>query len=271
MGGGRPVVLIHGWPLSAQAWEPQMEVLQTAGFRVIAYDRRGFGRSDMPESGYDHDTLADDLHDVIEQRGLHNLTRVGHSMGGGEVARHIAGWGESRLRSGVFAAAVPPFLLKTIDNPDGPLRPDALRQMKQALAQDRHAYFDRFSTDFYSANRLLQVSEWQRREAVALCLQATPAAARDRIDSFACRMRGSSTPRCCRSCKRDRWVGRSVPGRGVDWHRRDQNRPTCCGAGQATLRSPDMAAASGGAAHRAGDADRVARIEATRSPSSRCP
>ena len=106
-GAGRPVVLIHGWPLSAQAWAAQVSVLQAAGFRVVAYDRRGFGRSDKPESGYSYDTLADDLQRVIDQCGLQDVTLVGFSMGGGEVARYITRCGQSRLHSVVFAAAVP--------------------------------------------------------------------------------------------------------------------------------------------------------------------
>jgi pimeloyl-ACP methyl ester carboxylesterase len=119
-GKGRPVVLIHGWPLSAQAWEPQVSVLRAAGYRVVAYDRRGFGLSDKPASGYGYDTLADDLQRVLEQGALQDVTLVGFSMGGGEVARYIARHGESRLHSVVFAAAVPPCLMKSADNPEGP-------------------------------------------------------------------------------------------------------------------------------------------------------
>jgi hypothetical protein len=107
-GGGQAVVLIHGWPLSAQAWEPQVSVLQAAGYRVVAYDRRGFGRSDKPQFGYSYDLLADDLQRVMDQCDLQDVTLVGFSMGGGEVARYIARHGESRLRSVVFASAVPP-------------------------------------------------------------------------------------------------------------------------------------------------------------------
>ena len=139
-GSGRPVVLIHGWPLSAQAWEPQVSVLRAAGYRVVAYDRRGFGRSDKPESGYGYDTLADDLQRVMDQCDLQDVTLVGFSMGGGEVARYIARHGESRLHSVVFAAAVPPYLMKSADNPDGPLTPEKAQQKKQALEQDRSAY-----------------------------------------------------------------------------------------------------------------------------------
>jgi len=184
-GSGRPVVLIHGWPLSAQAWEPQVSVLRAAGFRVVAYDRRGFGRSDKPESGYSYDSLADDLQHVMEQCGLQDVTLVGFSMGGGEVARYVARWGESRLHSVVFAAAVPPCLMKTADNPDGPLTPEKARQTKLALDLDRSAFFDHFTRDFFSASGTLQVTESQRGEAIALCQQSAQHAALACMDSFA--------------------------------------------------------------------------------------
>ena len=183
-GGGRPVVLIHGWPLSAQAWQPQVSVLQAAGYRVVAYDRRGFGRSDKPSTGYSYDALADDLQHVMDQCGLQDVTLVGFSMGGGEVARYIARCGESRLRSVVFAAAVPPYLMKTADNPEGPLTPEKAQQMKSALEQDRSAFFDQFATDFFSANGTLQVTESQRSEAIALCHQSAQHAALACMGSF---------------------------------------------------------------------------------------
>ena len=183
-GTGRPVLLIHGWPLSAQAWEPQVSVLQAAGYRVVAYDRRGFGRSDKPESGYSYDTLADDLQRVLDQCGLQDVTLVGFSMGGGEVARYIARHGESRLRSVVFAAAVPPYLMKTADNPEGPLSPEAAQQKRKALEQDRDAFFDQFTQNFFSSNGALQVTESQRGEAIALCLQSAQHAALACMDSF---------------------------------------------------------------------------------------
>ena len=183
-GGGRPVVLVHGWPLSAQAWEPQVSVLRAAGYRVVAYDRRGFGHSDKPESGYDYDTLADDLQRVLEQCGLQDVTLVGFSMGGGEVARYISRCGESRLHSAVFAAAVPPCLMKTADNPEGPLTPEHARQTKSALLQDRSAFFDQFTRDFFSAHGALQVTESQRAQAVALCHQSAQHAALACMDAF---------------------------------------------------------------------------------------
>jgi non-heme chloroperoxidase len=183
-GSGRPVVLIHGWPLSAQAWEPQVSVLEAAGYRVVAYDRRGFGRSDKPESGYSYDVLADDLQRVMDQCGLQDVTLVGFSMGGGEVARYITRHGESRLHNMVFAAAVPPCLMKSADNPDGPLTPEAAQEKKHALEQDRDAFFNEFTKNFFSANGVLQVTESQRSAAIALCQQSAQHAALACMDSF---------------------------------------------------------------------------------------
>ena len=183
-GGGRPVVLIHGWPLSAQAWDPQLSALRAAGYRVVAYDRRGFGRSDKPESGYDYDTLADDLERVMDQCALQDVTLVGFSMGGGEVARYIGRYGESRLHSVVFASAVPPYLMKTADNPEGALTPDKVQQTKMALEQDRSSFFDKFTTDFFSVQGVLQVTESQRADAIALCQQSAQHAAVACMDSF---------------------------------------------------------------------------------------
>ncbi len=183
-GSGRPVVLIHGWPLSTQAWNPQVPALRAAGYRVVTYDRRGFGRSDKPESGYDYDTLADDLQVVMDRCALQDVTLVGFSMGGGEVARYIARHGESRLHSVVFASAVPPYLMKTTGNPEGPLTPEHAQQKKEALVQDRSAFFDQFTRDFYSANDVLQVSELQRNEAIALCHQSAQFAALACMDAF---------------------------------------------------------------------------------------
>ena len=183
-GGGWPVVLIHGWPLSAQAWQPQVSVLHAAGYRVVAYDRRGFGRSDKPESSYSYDVLADDLERVMDQCELQDVTLVGFSMGGGEVARYITRHGESRLRSVVFAAAVPPYLMKTADNPDGPLIPEKAKEMRHALEQDRGGFFDGFTKNFFSANGVLQVTDAQRSAAIAVCQQSAQHAALACMDAF---------------------------------------------------------------------------------------
>lgn len=183
-GSGRPLVLIHGWPLSAQAWEPQVSILQAAGYRVIAYDRRGFGRSDKPASAYSYDVLAADLQRVMDLCGLQDVTLVGFSMGGGEVARYIGRCGESRLHSVVFAAAVPPYLMKTADNPEGPLTPEKAQEKRQALEQDRGGYFEQFTRNFFSTNGVLQVTESQRSDAIALCHLSAQHAALACMDSF---------------------------------------------------------------------------------------
>jgi non-heme chloroperoxidase len=183
-GSGRPVVLIHGWPLSGESWSEQVGPLSAAGHRVVAYDRRGFGRSDKPSKGYDYDTLADDLDGVLSELDLTDVTLVGFSMGGGEVARYVARHGQERLRSVVFAAAVPPYLLKTDDNPDGPLTEEAAGEMEQGLKDDRTTFFDGFTRDFFSVDGELKVSEDQRQEAIALCHQSDQTAALGCMEAF---------------------------------------------------------------------------------------
>jgi non-heme chloroperoxidase len=183
-GRGRPVVLIHGWPLSGESWVHQVGPLRDAGFRVLVYDRRGFGRSDKPSTGYDYDTLAADLARLIEERELSDVTLVGFSMGGGEVARYVANHGASRLGGVVFAAAVPPFLLKTADNPDGPLTKDAAAEIEQALRADRTRFFDGFARGFFSVGDDLKVSEEELEKAIELCHQSSQTAALGCMKAF---------------------------------------------------------------------------------------
>ncbi|MEO3936919.1 alpha/beta hydrolase [Dermatophilaceae bacterium Soc4.6] len=184
-GSGRPVVLIHGWPLSGASWSEQVGVLQAAGYRTVAYDRRGFGASDKPHGGFDYDTLAADLNSLLNELELTDVTLVGFSMGGGEVARYVATYGEERVRSVVFAAAVPPYLAKTDDNPDGPLDDETAGQMKSGLENDRDTFFDQFTTQFYSVGDELKVSEQQRQDAIVLCQQSDQRAALGCMQAFA--------------------------------------------------------------------------------------
>ncbi|UNK42247.1 alpha/beta hydrolase [Luteimonas sp. S4-F44] len=184
-GAGRPVVLIHGWPLSAASWHAQVGPLKAAGYRVIAYDRRGFGRSDKPDNGYTYDTLADDLAGVLDDLDLRKVTLVGFSMGGGEVARYLARHGEARVHSAVFAAAVPPYLLKTEDNPEGPLPEEKADEMRAGLERDRDAFFDEFTTQFFSVDGTLKVDEAQRQDALALARQSDQTAALGCMEAFA--------------------------------------------------------------------------------------
>jgi pimeloyl-ACP methyl ester carboxylesterase len=183
-GDGRPVVLIHGWPLSSASWSEQTSALKEAGHRVVAYDRRGFGDSD-PGEGYGYDLLAGDLDNVLTDLDLTDVTLVGFSMGGGEVARYVSKYGTDRVHSVVFAAAVPPYLMKGEDNPDGPLEEDAFQEMRGGLEKDRDAFFEDFTTAFFSAGDDLKVSDEQRQEALTLCRASDQDAALGCMDAWA--------------------------------------------------------------------------------------
>jgi len=185
-GEGRPVVLVHGWPLSGASWKEQVPALVDAGYRVITYDRRGFGESDKPLTGYDYDTFTDDLSGLLEALDVRDATLVGFSMGGGEVARYVAKYGEDRLRSVVFASAIPPKLMKTPDNPDGPLEAEQAAQMTADLTKDEDAFYDGFMTQFFSANGdgNVLISEEQRLEVLTLCHQASKVAALGAMQAF---------------------------------------------------------------------------------------
>lgn len=152
-GRGKPVVLIHGWPLSGRSWEKQTTALLEAGHRVIAYDRRGFGESSKPTAGYDYDTLAADLHALVTKLDLSDVALVGFSMGGGEVARYFGRYGSERARQAVFLGAIPPFLLKTADNPAG-VDAAIFDGIKKGLAADRPAFLAGFLQNFYNVDVL---------------------------------------------------------------------------------------------------------------------
>ncbi|MBM3606117.1 MAG: alpha/beta hydrolase [Alphaproteobacteria bacterium] len=147
-GQGRPVVLIHGWPLTADSWEAQAVGLAEAGYRVISYDRRGFGRSEQPWTGYDYDTLSDDLAAVIEGLGLQDAAIIGFSMGGGEVARYMSRHEGRNVAQAGFLASIAPGMLKSSDNPDG-APADLFEQMRAGLREDRPAFLSDFFEDFF--------------------------------------------------------------------------------------------------------------------------
>jgi non-heme chloroperoxidase len=151
-GSGQPVVFSHGWPLSADAWEDQMVFLAARGYRCIAHDRRGHGRSSQPWNGNDMDTYADDLAALVEALDLTDVVHVGHSTGGGEVARYIGRHGTTRAAKAVLISAVPPLMLKTAANPGG-LPMDAFDQIRAGVSADRSQYFRDLSEPFYGANR----------------------------------------------------------------------------------------------------------------------
>lgn len=152
-GSGRPVVLIHGWPLSREMWEYQLEDLVNAGFRVIKYDRRGFGKSSKPWNGYDYDTLADDLHELIEQLNLNDVALVGFSMGGGEVVRYLSRYGSKRVNRIALISAVTPFLQKTNDNPEA-VDKEVFDEMIDQIRNDRIEFLEEFGKKFFGVGAL---------------------------------------------------------------------------------------------------------------------
>jgi len=151
-GSGQPVVLIHGYPLSGRSWERQSAALLDAGYRVITYDRRGFGQSSQPTTGYDYDTFAGDLNTVLETLDLHNAVLVGFSMGTGEVARYLSRYGSARIAKAAFLASLEPFLLQTDDNPHGAAPLEFFEGIVESVKADRYAYFAEFFRGFYNAD-----------------------------------------------------------------------------------------------------------------------
>jgi non-heme chloroperoxidase len=153
-GSGRPVVLIHGYPLSGASWERQVPVLLEAGYRVITYDRRGFGKSSQPSTGYNYDSFAADLHKLVTQLKLHDLTLVGFSMGGGEIARYVGKYGSKGISKAVIISGVLPYLLKTSDNPEA-VDGSVFAGIEKAVAADRYAFFTGFFQNFYNTDQFL--------------------------------------------------------------------------------------------------------------------
>ena len=180
-GSGKPIVLIHGYPLNGASWEKQTPVLLEAGYRVITYDRRGFGQSSKPTTGYNYDTFAEDLHKLLSHLGLHDFALVGFSMGGGEVARYIGNYGSKGVSKAVFVGGIPPFLLKTPDNPEG-IDKSVFDGTQKAIAADRYAFFTDFFKNFYNTDLLLgtRVSEQAVKASWNVAVGSSPTA------SYAC-------------------------------------------------------------------------------------
>lgn len=184
-GTGKPVVLIHGWPLSSLSWERQVPALLAAGHRVITYDRRGFGHSSRPSTGYDYSTLADDLHRLMTKLDLREATLLGFSMGGGEVARYLARYGTERVRKAVFMAAVTPSLLKSPDNPAG-VDGAVFEGIRQAIMADRPAFLTTFLTNFYNLHVFggKKVSDEVVRLSWNVAASASPKATLDCVQAW---------------------------------------------------------------------------------------
>ncbi|EJG03461.1 alpha/beta fold hydrolase [Flavobacterium sp. F52] len=183
-GQGKPVILIHGWPLSNEMWEYQIDHLVQNNYRVIAYDRRGFGKSSQPWDGYDYDTLADDLKEIIEQLELENVTLVGFSMGGGEVVRYFSRHGGKSVVKAALISSIIPFLLKTHDNPDGHPK-EKSENTAAAIKEDRIGFVDNFGKTFFGVNIINKplstpLLEYYRN----LCSAASPRATLKCAESF---------------------------------------------------------------------------------------
>jgi non-heme chloroperoxidase len=184
-GSGQPVVLIHGYPLNGASWEKQERVLLAAGYRVITYDRRGFGKSSQPTVGYDYDTFAADLNALLEHLDLADVVLVGFSMGTGEVTRYLGTYGSTRIAKAVLMGAIPPFLLKTDDNPEG-VDQTVFDGIKAAVLADRPAYFKDFLDNFYNVDVLggTRISEQAWQNSFTLAIGASPYAAYACVDTW---------------------------------------------------------------------------------------
>lgn len=184
-GAGKPIVLVHGYPLSGRAWEKQVPALLEAGYRVITHDRRGFGQSSQPYSGYDADTFSDDLHKLVTQLDLHDFALGGHSMGGEEVARYLGKYGTKSVTKAIFISAVPPYLRKAADNPDG-LDTSIFEGLKKVAVADRPALLKQFVLNFYNYETLKGklVSEEAMLSSWLIAVGCSPKGALDCIDTW---------------------------------------------------------------------------------------
>jgi non-heme chloroperoxidase len=190
-GSGKPIVLIHGYPLNGNSWERQERVLLANGYRVISYDRRGFGRSSQPTVGYDYDTFAGDLGALIEHLALDDIVLGGFSMGTGEVTRYLGRYGSARVRKAAMFGVIPPFLLKTDDNPEGVDR-QVFEGIKAAIVKDRYAYFKDFFDNFYNVDKLApdRISDEARQASFDVAAGASPYATYACVDTWLTDFRG---------------------------------------------------------------------------------
>ena len=184
-GSGRPIVLIHGYPLNGRSWERQQRELLAAGYRAINYDRRGFGLSSQPTTGYDYDTFAADLNALLDHLALDEVDLVGFSMGTGEVTRYLGKYGSGRVRKAALLGAIPPFLLKTADNPDG-VDGAVFDEIKAAVVKDRPAYFKDFLDNFYNVDKLggTRISDQAWQASFNVAAGASPYATYACVDTW---------------------------------------------------------------------------------------
>jgi non-heme chloroperoxidase len=184
-GSGRPIVLVHGYPLDGNSWERQERMLLAAGYRVVSYDRRGFGRSSHPTVGYDYDTFAADLNALLDELAFDDVVLGGFSMGSGEVTRYLGKYGSGRVRKAALFGVIPPFLLKTDDNPEG-VDGQVFEDIKAAIVKDRYAYFKDFFDNFYNVDELApdRISEQALQASFNVAAGASPYASYACVDTW---------------------------------------------------------------------------------------
>ncbi len=184
-GSGQPIVLIHGYPLNGNSWERQERELLAAGYRVISYDRRGFGQSSQPTVGYDYDTFAADLNKLLEHLDLNDVVLAGFSMGSGEVTRYLGTYGSARVRKAALLGTIPPFLLKREDNPEG-VDAQVFEGIKAAIVDDRYAYFADFFNNFYNVDVLggSRISDRAWQASFNVAVGASPFATYACVDTW---------------------------------------------------------------------------------------
>ena len=183
-GKGKPVVFIHGWPLSGSMWEYQVTQLPQQGLRCITYDRRGFGKSDRPFDGYDYDTLAGDLKSLLEELDITDVTLVGFSMGAGEIAKYFSLYGGKRVSKVVIVSGVTPYMLKTDSNPEG-VPQEEFDKMSKAMIEDRPAFMENFNKDFFSMSLTNHpVSDAFLANSLTKVMDASPIATLECAKSF---------------------------------------------------------------------------------------
>ncbi|ATZ13061.1 alpha/beta fold hydrolase [Erwinia amylovora] len=183
-GSGKPVLFSHGWPLNADMWDSQMNFLAERGYRVIAFDRRGFGRSDQPWEGYNYDTFASDINDLITHLDLHEVTLVGFSMGGGDVSRYIGRYGSGRVSALALLGAVTPIFGQTADHPEG-VEKSVFDGIRAGLRKDRAQFISEFSTPFYGTNAGQTVSQGVLTQTLNIALLASLKGTIDCVTAFA--------------------------------------------------------------------------------------
>lgn len=182
-GSGKPILFSHGWPLDADMWEYQMLHLASHGYRCVAFDRRGFGRSSQPWSGYDYDTFAEDIHELIEHLDLREVTLVGFSMGGGDVARYIGKHGSERVARLALLGAVTPIFIKTADHPQG-VEKSVFDGIRTSLLEDRAQFIADFGSTFYGLNKGQEVSEGVLTQTLNIALLASLKGTLDCVTAF---------------------------------------------------------------------------------------